>query len=93
MRLLIAICALSLSTGVFAKDINTTISEIEYEKSAQCHEINSTMGFCLNQVCINSVIFQCFGNTEVFKAKLKVVTKKLANGTYKETVKKIKYIK
>lgn len=93
MRYLVAICALSFSIGAFAKDINTTITEIEYERSAQCQEINSTMGFCLNQVCINYVTFQCLGNTEVFKARLKVVTKKLANGSYKETVKKVKYIK
>ena len=93
MRYLVAICALSLSMGAFAKDINTTITEIEYDRSAQCQEVNSTMSFCLNQVCINYVTFQCTGNTEVFKARLKVVTKKLANGSYKETVKKVKYIK
>lgn len=93
MRYLIAIFALSLSMSAFAKDINTTISDIEYDNEAQCHEINSSMGFCLNQVCLNYVTFQCIGNTEVFKAKLKVVTKRLANGRYKETVKKVKYIK
>ena len=93
MRYLIAICALSLSMGAFAKNIDSTISEIELEKAAQCHEIKSPIGFCLNLVCINYVTFQCFGDQEPFKVKLKVVTQTLVNGQKKETVKKIKYIK
>jgi hypothetical protein len=93
MRILFGLLALTMSFSVLAKDVSTTISELEYERSAQCYEINSTMNFCLNMVCVNYQTFQCLGNTESFKVKLQVVTKTLANGTQKETVKKVKFIK
>lgn len=93
MRILLSLIALSFSFGVMAKDVSSTISEIEFERSAQCHEVNSTIGFCLNLVCVSSKTFQCLGNTETFKVKLRVVTKTLADGTRSEKVKKVRYLK
>lgn len=93
MKLIILFSALIMSASVFAKDVKTTISDIEIERSAQCTETNTSIAFCFNQVCINYVTFQCIENTGDFKVRLKVVIKQLANGSYRETVKKVIYIK
>lgn len=93
MRYLLVIFALIFSLGAFAQDVNSTITGIEIENSAQCNEVNTSMDFCLNLVCLNYQTFQCYGEMKIFKVKLKVVTKRLADGSYRETVKKVKYIK
>ena len=93
MRLFIFITMLFTSILASAKDVSTTISEVEHENNAVCNPLRTSMSYCINAVCLNYRTFQCIGNTENFKVKLKVLTSQLADRTYQETVKKVIFIK
>ena len=89
MKLMVFLTALIMSFGVYAKDVNQTISEIESRTNATCYQGDVSVKFCLNMVCLHYENFQCIENTGSFKVRLKVLTKQLSDGSYEEKVKKV----
>jgi hypothetical protein len=93
MKVIVILTALFMSFGVFAKDVEQTISEIESQRDATCYQGDVSMRFCLNTVCVHYENFQCVENKGIFKVRLKVLTKELSDGSYEEKVKKVIYLK
>lgn len=93
MKVIVILTTLFMSFCVFAKDVEQTISEIESQKDATCYQGDESMRFCLNMVCLHYENFQCIENKGIFRVRLKVLTKELADGSYEEKVKKVIYLK
>lgn len=83
---------LAFSTLSFASTVSETIKDIEFKKNAKCERISIGTNYCVNLYCLRSDKLVCDSNSGIFKVKLKVRTRTLANGQTDEFVTKVKYL-
>lgn len=74
-KLFLIMIALMFSSLSYAKDLDTTIKEIESEHNARCEKVDTSMGFCLGPnagVCFYNVKFDCLSTDGDFSLKVKM---------------------
>jgi len=82
----------SLSTGLLAKDIETTVRDIEIEKNAKCDYSYSGNSYCLNNYCRQNVVYSCLSVDGSFNLKMGVSYIDYNGRISNITVRKITYL-
>ncbi|MCT4641288.1 MAG: hypothetical protein N4A33_03255 [Bacteriovoracaceae bacterium] len=93
MKNLLMIVSLLVGSLSQAATVSEVVNRVELENNAKCIKKSQSMNFCLNHFCKSRQKFFCDSNEGTFTLKLKVKEVKLANGTIKQDVTKVKIIK